>query len=77
MSESESNRKLVVCIKNDDYEASLELRKIYEVLPDADASKHNQLRVVDESGEDYLFPGSLFIPIELPEPTKAAVIRAA
>ncbi|MDZ7686940.1 MAG: hypothetical protein U5O39_19955 [Gammaproteobacteria bacterium] len=77
MTNSSANQKLVVCIRNDDYEASLELRKIYEIIPDDDAEAHNQLRVIDESGEDYLFPSSLFMPIELPESTKDAVIRAA
>jgi hypothetical protein len=48
-------RSWVVCIRNEGYEASLERRKIYEALPDADAEAHNQLRVIDESGDDYLF----------------------
>ena len=53
----------VVCIDNDSYPASLELHKIYRVLPDADAAADGDLRVVDESGEDYLFPASAFAPI--------------
>jgi hypothetical protein len=53
--------RLVVCIDNTGYPASLEPRKLYQVLPDAEAKAHGQLRVVDESGEDYLFPASLFI----------------
>ena len=65
-------RSWVVCIRNDGYEASLERRKIYEVLPDADAEAHSQLRVIDESDEDYLFPARYFATIELP----AAVRRA-
>jgi hypothetical protein len=65
-------RSWVVCVRNEGYEASLERRKIYEVLPDADAESHRQLRVVDESGEDYLFPARFFATIELP----AAVRRA-
>ena len=77
MATSSSNPKLVVCIKNDEYEASLELRNIYQVIPDEGAAEHAQLRVIDESGEDYLFPDALFMPIELPEATKDAVIRAA
>ena len=55
-----------VCIKNTGYEASLELRKIYEVLPDAPARLHGQRRVVDESGEDYLYPEEFFVDIKLP-----------
>jgi hypothetical protein len=65
-------RSWVVCVRNDGYEASLERRKIYEALPDLDAEAHNQLRVIDESGEDYLFPARYFATIELP----AAVRRA-
>jgi len=52
--------KFAVCINNEDYEVSLELRKIYKVLPDAKAAKHHYIRVIDESGEYYLYPGRLF-----------------
>jgi len=55
----------VVCIKNEGYPASLELHKIYRVIPDADAAAAGDLRVVDESGEDYLFPADWFMPIRL------------
>lgn len=65
-------RSWVVCVRNEGYEASLERRKIYEVLPDIDAEAHSQLRVIDESGDDYLFPSRYFATIELP----AAVRRA-
>jgi hypothetical protein len=54
----------------------LERRKIYQVLPDADAAKHGQLRVIDESGEDYLYPASCFTPIELPQPIGKAVLAS-
>jgi len=69
--------RLVVCIRNDDYPASLEPRKIYQVLSDSDAERHRQLRIIDESGEDYLFPAEYFVAIELPERTRRAVIDAA
>ena len=59
--------QFVVCIRNNDYEASLEPRKIYQVLPDKEAESHKMLRVIDESGEDHLFPASLFSPISLPQ----------
>ena len=68
--------KLVVCIKNAGYEASLERRKIYRVLPDADAAKHRLVRVIDESGEDYLYPRRFFAPIELPQTVRRAVLAA-
>ena len=59
--------KFVTCLRNDDYEASLEPRMIYQTIPDKEAEIHKLLRVVDESGEDYLFPASLFSPIPLPK----------
>ena len=57
----------VVCIRNEDYAASLEQRKIYQVIPDPDAGEHGMLRLVDESGEDYLYPRDCFLPIPLPD----------
>ena len=66
-----------ICVKNQNYEASLERRKIYEVLTDEDAETHQQIRVIDESGEDYLFPASYFVSVELPKQTERAVIEAA
>src|SRR6266705_4150208 len=59
-------RQLVLCLRNKGYEVSLERRKIYRVLPDRDAAAHGQLRVVDESGEDYLYPASFFARLSLP-----------
>ena len=59
--------KFVVCIKNDDYSASLELRKIYQVIEDEQAAEHHLLRVIDESGEDYLYPDDYFVPIDVPQ----------
>lgn len=64
---SDSHRQsFVVCIENDGYEASLERKKIYEVLTDTDAAKHKRVRVIDESGEDYLYPISMFTKLTLP-----------
>jgi hypothetical protein len=68
--------QFVVCIKNKDYPASLELRKLYRVLPDPAAAKLRQLRVVDESGEDYLYPQDYFVPVQLPQAAEKAVRRA-
>jgi hypothetical protein len=67
----------VVCITNDGYTASLELRKLYEVIPDDKAKKHNQIRAIDESGEDYLFPMDFFVSVDLPEKVKKAIKLAA
>jgi hypothetical protein len=69
--------QLVICVKNDDYPASLEKRKIYEAIPDSDATKYNQIRIIDESGEDYLYPEEYFIPVTLPKNVEEAVIKAA
>jgi len=69
-------KKFVVCLKNTGYEVSLEPRKIYQLLPDLEAAKHKQLHVVDESGEDYLYPATYFSPIELPQPIRKAVLAA-
>ena len=71
-----STKKFVVCLKNKGYEVSLEPRKIYQVLPDSDAARHRQLRVIDESGDDYLYPSSYFSPIELPQPVRKAVLAS-
>jgi hypothetical protein len=64
--------KYVVCVKNDHYPASLELRKIYQVVPDTQATGHQCIRVIDESGEDYLYPADYFVPIELPKAVEEA-----
>ena len=70
-------RRLVICIHNEGYEASLERRKIYVALPDARAEKLGQIRVIDESGEDYLFPKDAFIEVSLPQSVRRAVLLAA
>lgn len=71
-----SQRRFLICIRNDDYPASLERRKLYEALHDADAAEHNQVRVIDESGEDYLYPDEYFVPVSLPKATKEALADA-
>jgi hypothetical protein len=69
--------RFVVCINNADYPASLELHKIYRVLPDEDAEVDGDMRVIDESGEDYLYPAEWFVPIELPQAVEESLLRAA
>ncbi len=66
-----------ICIKNEEHEVSLEVRKLYEIVPDPDAGKIDQIRVIDESGEDYLYPKNFFHPLPLPESIEKIVIRAA
>jgi hypothetical protein len=67
-----SNPRFAICINNSGYPASLELHKIYRVLPDKEAQADGDLRVIDESGEDYLFPADYFILIDLPQ----TIVRA-
>ena len=69
--------KLAVCIRNTGYEVSLERRKIYNVLADPEAKKHKMLRVVDESGEDYLYPEGFFLSVALPPAVRQALLAAA
>ena len=69
--------KFVICTRNTGYEVSLELRKLYLVIPDSGANSHDQIRVVDESGEDYLYPTSFFIPIDLPASVAKLLAHAA
>lgn len=69
-------KQLVVCIDSEGYDVSLEKRKIYVALRDAGADKHGMLRVVDESGEDYLYPKTLFRSLALPLAVKRAVLAA-
>jgi len=66
----------VICIGNKGYAASLELRKIYQVIPDKAADSLHQVRVIDESGEDYLYPQDYFVPVQLPQAVERAVRRA-
>ena len=70
-------KKLVICLENEGYEVSLERRKIYQALPDSDAAKHRQIRVIDESGEDYLYPAAMFAAVELPPSLRRAMLAAA
>ena len=66
-----------MCVDATEYPASLERRKIYQVLPDEQAEQHSLIRVIDESGEDYLYPSSYFLPVDLPQPVQQALALAA
>ncbi len=70
-------KKFVICLDNAGYEVSLERRKIYVSIPDARAEKLGQLRVIDESGEDYLYPKGYFVAVALPQLVRRAVLEAA
>jgi hypothetical protein len=66
MSEKESKISYVLCINDGGYPESLEVRKVYTVLKDQRAQQRQHLRIIDETGEDYLYPASLFVPIQVP-----------
>ena len=59
--------RFAICIHNGEYSGTLDLRKVYEVLEDPIAAKRNFVRIIDESGEDYLYPASWFVPVTVPE----------
>jgi hypothetical protein len=70
-----SSTRFAVCVANTGYEASLERNKIYAVIDDADAANDGDIRIVDESGEDYLYPAEWFIPIEVPDSVQQSVLQ--
>jgi hypothetical protein len=67
--------RFVLCVRSGSYRASLEPRKIYRILDDPDAEVRGLFRLVDESGEDYLFPADLFVPITIPAKARPAFSR--
>lgn len=69
--------QFAVCVKNEGYPASLELKKIYTILPDSFGEEHGLVRVIDESGEDYLFPRDYFVLIDLPASLRQKLRRIA
>ena len=69
--------RFAVCVKNKGYEASLEVGKLYRVLPDEQAESHGYLRIVDESGEDYGYAAERFFAIEVPRPLQRVLLKAA
>jgi len=69
--------KFAICTENKGYEASLELRKLYQVIPDSKAQALDQIRVIDESGDDYLFPAAYFAPVDLPSSVAERVKQTA
>lgn len=77
MGDTTQHNDYVICIRNDDYPASLEVRKVYKVVPDATASAQGFVRVIDELGEDYLYPERFFAPIELPPAVVGAFEEAS
>ena len=72
MRNTKFNPRFAICINNAEYPASLELHKVYRVMPDKQAQADGDLRIIDESGEDYLFPADYFVLVDLPQ----TVVRA-
>ena len=70
-------KRLVICLDNSGYELALEKRKVYVALPDAKAARLGHIRIVDESGEDYLFPKEYFAPVDFPRSLRRAIMQAA
>ena len=69
--------RFVVCIDNGDYPASLEMNKIYQVVQDPDVEADGELRVIDESGEDYIYQADRFVDVTVPVAVRESVLRAA
>ena len=69
--------KFVVCINNREYPASLELHKIYRVLPDEEAAREGDIRIIDESGEDYLYSAERFVAIDVPYNMEASLLKVS
>jgi len=68
--------RFAICVDNSEYSASLELHKLYRVIPDEDAKKDGDLRIIDESGEDYLYPADYFLLIDIPRGTAQSLNRS-
>ena len=77
MEQQDAKTTYVVCVQNQDYPVSLELLKIYQVIPDARAAENQLIRVIDESGEDYLYPADHFVTIQVPQAVEQAFLLAA
>ena len=75
MRRKRADRRFVLCVKNDDCD-DLERRKVYRVIPDEKAEKDGYIRVIDESGEDYLYPSSYFVRLQLPQEAEQAIAAA-
>ncbi len=77
MAKKETAAQFLMCVKNDGYPVSLELRKVYRAIPDPKAEARRFVRVLDESGEDYLYPFSYFVPIELPQAAAKVFVKVS
>jgi hypothetical protein len=77
MAKTRKENRFVICVNNDGYPVSLELCKVYRVIPDEVAGTRGFIRIVDESGEDYLYPQDAFVPIEVPQSAQSVFAHAS
>lgn len=77
MAKRSANHRFLLCVKNEAYPASLEVRKVYQALPDPAGEAKGFVRVIDESGEDYLYPEELFVDVKLPQAAVNALLEAS
>ncbi len=77
MTHPDSTGEFLLCVRNESYPASLEVRKVYRALPDPVAASRGFVRVIDESGEDYLYPSDYFVGVELPQSAARAFAGAS
>jgi hypothetical protein len=76
MEDQKSEPRFVICIDDGGYVDDLKVKTVYQVLPDESAARSNYIRVIDETGEDYLYPASLFVSIEVPREMEKALLIA-
>ncbi len=77
MRKSKTESQFVICLSNTDYPESLEVRKLYRVIPDKSAERDNFIRIVDETEENYLYPAEMFIKVELPAAVERRLMKAS
>ena len=75
MNEYQAASRFVICIRNEGYEDDLHVKSVYSALDDENAGRSRYLRIIDETGEDYLFPASYFVVIDLPQEAEQAVLK--
>ena len=76
MAKAATDPQFAICVRNEECE-DLDLRKVYQVLPDKRAARNGYVRVIDESGEDYLYPESYFVAVRLPQKARRTVASTA
>lgn len=78
MKAEKTQARFAICLKNTGYPDDLKVRTVYQVLPDESAARSNYIRVIDETGEDYLYPAELFVFVEVPsEAAKTLLLTAS